>query len=266
VAEPTGIVYGWHAAASVLERRPADVRRAWFLEHSGDRLGALRSGVATLGIEFAIVGRRELDRICAGGRHQGIALEVRSPRTLDLTELEELVTALGRRTRLLLLDQVEDPRNLGACLRTADAAGMHAVVVPKSRSAKLTPAAVKAAAGAADTVPLAVVPNLARLMRWLGKAGIWIVGTDGSAPVMINEIELAPPVAVVLGAEARGLRRLTRESCDALASIPMYGTVDSLNVSVAAGIVLFELARQAPPMVDAGGAEPGEVELSGPGA
>ena len=148
--------------------------------------------------------------------------------------------------RLLVLDQVEDPRNLGACLRTADAAGIDAVVVPKAHSAKLSGAALKAATGAAETVPLAVVPNLARALAWLKEAGVWVVGTDSEAPQSLYAARLEPPIAIVLGAEGKGLRRLTRESCDELVAIPMAGTVESLNVSVAAGVVLFELLRQSP--------------------
>lgn len=248
MAERASIVYGLHAAASALERRPAEIRRAWCMEQtSGGRLSELRRRMEARGIEPVFVSRQELDRICGGGRHQGVALEVSAPRLLGITELETLVAARGREARLLLLDQVEDPRNLGACLRTAEAAGIHAVVVPKSRSAKLTAAAVKAAGGAADVVPLAVVPNLARLIRWLKEAGVWVVGADGGAGRTLHETALRPPMAVVLGAEGRGLRRLTRESCDELVRIPMYGAVESLNVSVAAGVLLFELARQAPP-------------------
>jgi 23S rRNA (guanosine2251-2'-O)-methyltransferase len=148
--------------------------------------------------------------------------------------------------RLLVLDGVEDPRNLGACLRTADAAGVDAVVVPKDHSAKLTAAAAKTATGAAETVPLYRAPNLARALTWLKEAGVWVVGADSGAPQPLYEAKLSPPVAMVLGGEGRGVRRLTRDLCDELVHIPMVGSVESLNVSVATGIVLFELLRQAP--------------------
>ena len=149
--------------------------------------------------------------------------------------------------RLLVLDGVEDPRNLGACLRTADAAGIDAVVVPKDHSAPLTAVAIKAATGAAETVPVVRAPNLARMLTWLKQAGVWVVGADSEAEQSLYAAKLAPPVAMVLGGEGRGLRRLTRDTCDELVSIPMAGAVQSLNVSVATGIVLFELLRQSPP-------------------
>ncbi len=256
VADSAHLVYGIHASQSRLDRRPQDVRGAWLLDGPGNAaLQALRVTLGRHGIQTRAVARAELDRLSDGGTHQGVVLEVAPPAALDLAGLEGLVTAGGRSIRLLVLDQVEDPRNLGACLRTADAAGVHAIVVPKAHSARLTPAALKAATGAADTVPLAVVPNLARALRWLKEAGVWVIGTDGDAPTSIHAARLETPVAVVLGAEGRGLRRLTRETCDELVSIPMHGTVQSLNVSVAAGVVLFELARQVPPVA---------VELSVP--
>jgi len=166
---------------------------------------------------------------------------------MSLGQFEDLVVHRGRALRLLVLDQVEDPRNLGACLRTADAAGIDAVVVPKDRSASLTPAAAKAAAGAAETVPVVQVTNLARTLKWLQSAGVWVVGAAGEAPRTLFETKLAPPLAIVLGSEGQGLRRLTRETCDELFAIPMCGAVESLNVSVAAGVVLFEWLRQSPP-------------------
>jgi 23S rRNA (guanosine2251-2'-O)-methyltransferase len=248
VANRGSIVYGLHAAESVLQRRSHDIHRAYFVDGAAStRVLALRSAIKSLAIELNAVSRSELDRICDGGTHQGVALEVRALAMLGVTDLESLVSSLGRSVRLLVLDQVEDPRNLGACLRTADAAGVHAVVVTKAHSAKLTPAALKAATGAAETVPVVIVPNLARALAWLKVAGVWVVGADASAGRALHDTELKPPIAIVLGAEGRGMRRLTRESCDELVEIPMHGSVESLNVSVAAGVVLFELARQAPP-------------------
>jgi 23S rRNA (guanosine2251-2'-O)-methyltransferase len=135
---------------------------------------------------------------------------------------------------------------LGACLRTADAAGIDAVVVPKAHAVRLTAAAVKTSTGAAETVPVFRAPNLARTLDWLKKAGVWVVGADADAPRSLYAAKLAPPMAIVLGGEGRGVRRLTRDTCDELVSIPMQGSVESLNVSVAAGVVLFELLRQAP--------------------
>jgi 23S rRNA (guanosine2251-2'-O)-methyltransferase len=167
------------------------------------------------------------------------------PREQDLHELERLVETRTDSVRLLILDQVEDPRNVGACLRTADAAGVDAVVVPKARSAKLGAGALKTAAGAAETVPLIVVPNLARTLGWLADAGVRLVGADERGERTLFEADLTPPAAIVLGAEGKGLRRLTRESCDELVRLPMQGSVESLNVSVAAGILLYEMFRQS---------------------
>jgi 23S rRNA (guanosine2251-2'-O)-methyltransferase len=155
-----------------------------------------------------------------------------------------VVAAVQPTTLLLLLDGVTDPRNLGACLRTADAAGAAAVIVPRDRSAAMSPVVAKAAAGAADTVPLIAVTNLVRAMDELREAGVWIAGAAGEADRMVYELDLTGPIAWALGAEGEGLRRLTRERCDYLARIPMRGQVQSLNVSVATGICLFETQRQ----------------------
>jgi 23S rRNA (guanosine2251-2'-O)-methyltransferase len=178
--------------------------------------------------------------------HQGIVVETAAAPEFSIADFEALVLERGRALRLLVLDGVEDPRNLGACLRTADAAGIDAVVVPKDHSAKLTAAAVKTSTGAAETVPVFRAPNLARTLAWLKEAQVWVVGADAEAPQSLYRCKLAPPVAMVLGGEGRGVRRLTRDLCDELVFIPMAGSVESLNVSVATGIVLFELLRQAP--------------------
>jgi 23S rRNA (guanosine2251-2'-O)-methyltransferase len=245
VADATHVVYGLHAVEAVLERRIESVRSAVVLAgQPKGRLAEVVSRLSAANVPIERVRRAALDNLASGGVHQGIAIRVPAPRERDLNLLERLVAQRGDDLRLLLLDQVEDPRNLGACLRTADAAGVDAIVVPKARSAKLSPAALKAAAGAAETVPLVVVPNLARVLRWLTDAGVRLVGADSDGGHALFEVELAPPVAIVLGAEGRGLRRLTREACNELVRIPMQGSVESLNVSVAAGILLYEILRQ----------------------
>jgi 23S rRNA (guanosine2251-2'-O)-methyltransferase len=213
---------------------------------SGRALESITVRLGELGVPVQYAARAELDRLAGGGAHQGVVVEVRAAPEFSLADFEELVLQRGRAVRLLVLDQVEDPRNLGACLRTADAAGVDAVVVPKAHSAKLTATAVKAATGAADTVPLAIVPNLSRALAWLKEAGVWVVGFDSEVTTSLFGAKLEPPVALVLGAEGKGIRRLTRESCDQVLSIPMHGQVESLNVSVASGVVLFELLRQSP--------------------
>lgn len=241
------IVYGLHAVRELLEHRPEAAIRAVVLERAAGPLAEIGETLKALRIDVRHARRPELDRLARGGIHQGVVVEIRGRREFGVHEFETLVVARGRALRLLVLDQVEDPRNLGACLRTADAAAVDAVVVPRARSAKLGGAALKAATGAAETVPLYTAPNLARTLAWLKDAGVWIVGTDAQAPTSLYAAKLAPPIALVLGAEGRGMRRLTRESCDELVGIPMHGAVGSLNVSVAAGVVLFELLRQAPP-------------------
>ncbi len=239
-------LYGLYAVRAVLERRPETVLSAKVLRDAGGKLAELERALAARGIAIERVPRSELDRLTSGGVHQGVVIEVSGTPEFTIGDFESLVMARGRALRLLVLDQVEDPRNLGACLRTADAAGIDAVVVPRDRSAKLTAAAVKSSTGAAETVPVFRAPNLARTLAWLKEAGVWVVGADGEAPQLLYQTKLVPPVAIVLGGEGRGVRRLTRELCDELVRIPMHGTVESLNVSVATGIVLFELLRQAP--------------------
>ena len=239
-------VYGLHAARAAVQQRPEAILSARLLDSGGERLRDIADALKRHGIRIQRASRGELDRLCEGGRHQGIVLDMRAAEEFSVGRFEDLVMARGRDLRLLVLDQVEDPRNLGACLRTADAAGMDAVVVPRARAARLSPAARKAATDAAETVPVLRAPNLARTLAWLKQAGVWLVGTDAAAAQSLYDCKLEPPVALVLGGEGRGLRRLTRESCDELVAIPMHGTVESLNVSVAAGLAMFELLRQSP--------------------
>jgi 23S rRNA (guanosine2251-2'-O)-methyltransferase len=239
-------VYGLHAVRAVLERRPETLVAAHALHDASGKLGELVRALTAAGIRVARLGRAELDRLTDGGVHQGIVAEVAAAPEFGIESFETLVVERGRAVRLLVLDGVEDPRNLGACLRTADAAGIDAVVVPKDRSAKLTAVAAKTSTGAAETVPVFRAPNLARTLAWLKEAGVWVVGADATAQQSLYATKLAPPLALVLGGEGRGVRRLTRDLCDELVFIPMAGTVESLNVSVATGIVLFELLRQAP--------------------
>jgi 23S rRNA (guanosine2251-2'-O)-methyltransferase len=235
-----------HAVRAVLERRPETLVVAKVLREASGKLGELTRALAARGVPVERVARADLDRLTDGGVHQGIVVDVAATPEFSIADFESLVLERGRAVRLLVLDGVEDPRNLGACLRTADAAGIDAVVVPKDHSAKLTAVAVKTSTGAAETVPVFRAPNLARTLTWLKEAGVWVVGADAAARQSLHATKLAPPVALVLGGEGRGVRRLTRDLCDELVFIPMAGSVESLNVSVATGIVLFELLRQAP--------------------
>jgi 23S rRNA (guanosine2251-2'-O)-methyltransferase len=190
------------------------------------------------GIACQAVRRETLDGMAGGGAHQGVVARLAPAAPLDEDDLEALLDRLEGPPLLLVLDGVQDPHNVGACLRTADAAGVHAVIIPRDRAAGLTPAARKAAAGAAETVPLIRVVNLARCLRKLKDRGIWLAGAEANAPSVFS-VDLSGPLALVLGGEGAGLRRLTRETCDLLVSLPMKGSVASLNVSVAAGALLY---------------------------
>jgi 23S rRNA (guanosine2251-2'-O)-methyltransferase len=221
------------------------------------RRDARAAGIETLageaGVPVERVPREDLERRELGN-HQGVAARVEQPRPVEdeaaLEALLDRALAEGRAPLLLILEGVTDPRNLGACLRSADAAGADAVLVPRSRTAPLTAAARKTASGAAETVPLIAVANLARTLRWLGQRGLTVIGLAGEGGAPPWSVDLDGPVALVMGAEGEGLRRLTREHCDALVALPMTGTVESLNVSVAAGIALFEAVRQRAPAAD----------------
>lgn len=238
-------VYGLHTVRVLIEKRPETIREAAVLRGSrSGALPALRRALEGLGVPVEEVGRDRLDRMSGGGRHQGVLVRTTGTGEMGITEFEELTVERGRSFFCLVLDGVQDPRNLGACLRNADAAGVDAVVVPRRRAASLTAAALKAASGAAVTVPLVRVSNLAGMLRWLRNAGVWVVGADGGATRTIYQAGFRLPLALVVGGEGRGLKRLTRDLCDERLSIPMRGVVESLNVSVAAGVLLFEVRRQ----------------------
>jgi 23S rRNA (guanosine2251-2'-O)-methyltransferase len=238
-------VYGLHAVRALVEKRPGAILSAKLLRgSSAGGLPKLTKALEGLEVPLERVPRTELDRLSQGGTHQGIVVQTRGMEEVGIRELEELVIDRGKAFRGLVLDGVQDPRNLGACLRTADAAGADVVIVPKARAARLTPVALKAATGAAETVRLARVSNLAAALHWLKEAGVWVVGAVADSPRSLYDSRLETPVVLAIGSEGRGLRRLTRELCDELVSIPMQGAVASLNVSVAAGVLLFELNRQ----------------------
>ncbi|HEY9511238.1 MAG TPA: 23S rRNA (guanosine(2251)-2'-O)-methyltransferase RlmB [Rhodanobacter sp.] len=188
--------------------------------------------------------RAELDKHAGGARHQGIVARYEAAPSGHESDLAGLLARDGNRTLVLVLDGVTDPHNLGACLRSAAAAGATAVIVPKDRAVGLTPVVRRASAGGADRVPLIAVTNLARTLRELKDAGVWITGLAGDTGTSIYAVDLTGPVAIVLGSEGDGMRRLTRELCDFVAKIPMPGVMESLNVSVATGIVVFEALRQ----------------------
>jgi 23S rRNA (guanosine2251-2'-O)-methyltransferase len=240
----TAIVYGPHAVRALLMRRPADVIRLTLAQDKDARQRELHRLAKEKGLTVTIASNDELDRLSGGAAHQGALAEVRPRAALNENGLLDLLVVSASPALILVLDGVTDPHNLGACLRTADAAGVVAVVAPRDRAVGLTPAVRKVAAGAAETIPFAQVTNLARTLRDLKSAGLWIVGTAADADRALHAADLTGPLAIVMGSEGQGLRRLTRECCDFCIRVPMLGAVESLNVSVAAGVVLFEALRQ----------------------
>ena len=238
------LIFGFHALDALLDVHPETILEVWMLKGRDDeRLNGLQARLLEVGVKTQLASRSALDNKAKGGQHQGVVAKVQAAPTLNETDLEQLLA--GQDTPfLLVLDGVTDPHNLGACLRTADAAGVHGVIVPKDNSASLTPVVRKVACGAAEVVPLFQVTNLARTLRLLQDQGIWVVGTAGEADHSVYQSTFKGALALVMGAEEKGMRRLTREHCDELVSIPMAGSVSSLNVSVATGVCLFEMVRQ----------------------
>jgi 23S rRNA (guanosine2251-2'-O)-methyltransferase len=239
----TRVIHGFHAVTSRLRQYPDSVKELYVDATREDRRAReLLQTAESRGARVVRVDQKRLDGLTHHARHQGVAAVVElapMPKHIDdvLEQLEE--PAL-----LLVLDGVTDPHNLGACLRVADAMGAHAVLAPKDRAAGITAIVSKVASGAAETVPYLAVTNLARAMRDLKERGVWFIGADERAPQDLYEARLSGPLAWVLGSEGEGMRRLTREHCDELARIPMLGAVESLNVSVSAGICLAETRRQ----------------------
>jgi len=208
------------------------------------RVAELAARARQLGIAVTECARDQLERVADGARHQGVAASYAAPEALDERDLVRLAEEAGGSALFLVLDGVTDPHNLGACLRSAAAAGVTAVIVPKDRAVGITPVVRRASAGGADRVPLVAATNLARALRTLKDAVVWLTGLAGETDIDLYDIDLTGPCALVLGSEGEGLRRLTRETCDFLARIPMPGDMESLNVSVSAGVALFEALRQ----------------------
>ena len=234
---------GFHAITSRLRQKPETVREVYVdAERVDARAKELREFAKSRNVRVIAVDAKRLDGMAGGTRHQGV---VATAEPLDMPQfIEDVLEGLDEPPLLLILDGVQDPHNLGASLRVADGAGAHAVIAPKDRSVGLTTAAIKVASGAAESVPYIVVTNLARTMRDLKDKGVWLIGADDSATESIFTAKLEGSMGLVLGAEGEGLRRLTKESCDLLVSIPMLGAVESLNVSVAAGVCLYEARRR----------------------
>lgn len=241
------LVYGLHAIEAVLEEAPDRLLEFWAVdarEHT--RARELRDRAAIMGLRVQLASPESLNKLVGNVTHQGVVAAVRPRKAWDEHELLAHVRATAK-PLLLVLDGVTDPHNLGACLRTAAAAGVHALILPKDRSATVDGVVRKVAAGAAEIVGVASVTNLARTLDALKGSGLWIVGTDGKAEQTLYTVDLDRPLAVVMGGESGGMRRLTRERCDFVVRIPISPQMESLNVSVAAGVALFEALRQRSP-------------------
>jgi 23S rRNA (guanosine2251-2'-O)-methyltransferase len=237
-------IFGLHPVRSMLERHPERVLTVRLAERRDDpRVRAIEELARKQQRPVERLDAQALKRLLGDVVHQGVTAQI-TP--LPPWSEDELLAALQNASApvLLALDGVQDPHNLGACLRTADACGVLAVIIPKDRAAQLTPAARKVAAGAAETTPVVAVTNLVRTLKLLKEAGLWVVGADAAADKSADAVDFKGPVVLVLGAEGAGLRQLTRQNCDFLARLPRLGAVESLNVSVAAGMLLYEAARQ----------------------
>lgn len=228
-----------------MSNTPGQVRAVRVAEECHNpRVRELVSRARKLGIPVEVEPRALLERRSDGQRHQDIVAEFAGENLLSEKDLDGVLEAIEGLPLLLVLDGIQDPHNLGACLRTAEAAGVHAVILPKDRSAGLSPVARRAASGAAEVLPILIVTNLARVLRHLKDKGVWLLGTSDQAEQSLYEAGLTGAMALVLGSEEKGMRRLTSELCDFLVRIPMHGSVSSLNVSVATGVCLFEMKRQ----------------------
>lgn len=242
----TELLYGLHAVSAALRYEPASIEALWVEQQRRDpRMQELLDLAQQHGITVQFCSKDALERLCPNVRHQGVVARQRlSVRQFHERDVMDLIANAGENPLLLVLDGVQDPHNLGACLRSADAAGVCAVLAPTDRAVGLNATVRKVACGAAESVPFIQVTNLARTLRQLKEQGVWLVGAAGEAERELYSLDLRGPLAIIMGAEEKGLRRLTREECDELVRIPMRGQVESLNVSVATGVLLFEALRQ----------------------
>ncbi|MBK8959591.1 MAG: 23S rRNA (guanosine(2251)-2'-O)-methyltransferase RlmB [Proteobacteria bacterium] len=239
------VIGGLHAARMALERAGGDVLELWLRrDHDSEATRDIEARARSLGVSVQRLDQASLNRLYGDDHHQGVVLRRRPPATVELKTVLARAAAQGHAALLLVLDNVQDPRNFGACLRAADGAGVDAVIFTRDRAAGLTSVVAKTASGALDSVPLVAVANLASALRMLAEAGVWTLGAAQDGAIPIYQADLTLPSALVLGNEGEGLRRLTRERCDQLVTIPMHGQVSSLNVATAAAVCLFEARRQ----------------------
>lgn len=235
-------IYGFHAISKMLQHSPQSCVELICTEGKNPRLLSLIGSARQAKLAIRFESRELLTELSGNAKHQGCVLQIIDSSPLALT-LEQLLQQKHQRSLYLVLDGVQDPHNLGACLRTADATGVDAVIIPKDRSVGLTATVRKVAAGGAESVPLLEVPNIARCLKDMKNASVWVYGTSGEAMAGLYDFDYQSPVALVMGAEGDGLRRLTAEQCDHLIKLPMRGSVESLNVSVATGVCLYEILR-----------------------
>jgi len=242
---PDDLIYGLHAIQAALDVPESRITEIWLAdERIDERTAAIIEAAAVHNIALHKVARENLDERLPNVQHQGGIARCKPLVPLDETHLFQLLDNLNEPAFLLILDCVQDPHNLGACMRTAEAAGAHAVIAPKDRASSLTATALKVSSGAAERLPFIQVTNLARVLKELQQQGVWLVGTSGESDATLFDVDLKGPLGLILGAEGKGIRRLTRDLCDQVVLIPMKGNAESLNVSVAAGVCLFEAARQ----------------------
>jgi len=238
-------IVGIHTVAASLLNDPEHVREIWLQSDSkNSRLAEIASKAREYGVDVQQVSSQALDGVAGKLRHQGVAARYAAAKLRTADELDSLIEAANGHALIVVLDGVQDPHNLGACLRSAAAAGVTAVIIPHDRSAPVNATVRKTSVGAADRLAIVGVPNLVRCLKQLQKRGVWVYGLAGKAEQSLYQLDLHGNVALVLGGESDGLRHLTAQTCDSLARIPMPGTMESLNVSVAAGIALFEAVRQ----------------------
>lgn len=236
-------LFGRHTITNLLQSQPERIITLYIQDQARDMDEVVKLAAAQ-NIKVLFVSRAEIERHTQSKHHQGIAALCSKPQVLNENDLKTIIENLQKPAFFLILDAVQDPHNLGACFRTAEAAGIDAIIAPKDKAVGITATVSKVASGAAEIVPFVQVTNLARTMNFLKEAGVWLYGADAQASASLFTTSLTGAIGLVLGAEGSGLRRLTREKCDQILNIPMHGEVSSLNVSVAAGIFMFEVVRQ----------------------
>lgn len=242
---PDNIIFGLHAIQEALALPVSRITKIWMSDRRKDnRILSLINSARGHGIYPNKVSKEKLDKMVAGACHQGVIAHCKPLVILDQPDLFRLLDKLHEPPFLLILDCIQDPHNLGACMRTAEAAGVHAVIVPKNKASSITPVVLKISSGSAERLPFVQVTNLACFLRALRQNGVWLIGTSGKCNDTLFDVNLKGALAMILGAEGKGIRSLTRKYCDQIVYIPMHGHSESLNVSVAAGVCLFEASRQ----------------------